>query len=187
MVRAPGAGLIFSVVSCSCGNFVTLLDDEAFFSPVESRGNELVDVDVAAAMEVDGVSELGKFLRARACAAPEGFFGRVVGAPVSGGEREEILLQPLSVLRAQPAVEERALVIIHPARIAGPAEDEALKLHQIVGHTALGVGPGQCSLELPGGRFPMLIETGVANDVVARGRELRQGSTRQSRGSDDLR
>jgi hypothetical protein len=100
-------------------------------------------------------------------AAPERFLRRIVSAPVAGGEREEILLEALRVLRTEPAVEKGALVRIHPARIGGPAEDVALKLHQVVGHAALRVRPSQRSFKLSGGRFPVFILARVADDVVA--------------------
>ena len=127
MVREAGRDdLILSVVPCSRGNCVTCSIAKPFFLPIERGSNELVDINVAAAVEVNRVGEFGELFGAGARAAPERFFGRIVGAPVSGGEREEILLQTLRVLRAQPAVEQRALILIHPARIAGPAEDQPL-------------------------------------------------------------
>ena len=77
-----------------------LLDDEAFVFPIQRGRNKLVDKDVAATAEVDRVGELGELFGTGASAAPERFFGGVIGAPVSGGEREEVLLQALRILRA---------------------------------------------------------------------------------------
>ena len=76
--------------------------------------------------------------------------GRVVVAPVAGGQREEILLQALRILRAQAAVPQLALVGVHPARVAGPGEHVALQLHQVVGHAALGVVVLRLPFRLPG-------------------------------------
>ena len=125
-----------------------------------------------ATLEINRVCKFGEFLCAGASAAPERILRRVIGAPIAGGEREKVLLETLRVLRAKPGVEESALVGIHPTGIASPAKDMALQLHQVVGHTAFGVAPAQCPAELVRRRPPVLIQTGVADDVGTRGEDL---------------
>ena len=53
-----------------------------------------------------------------------------------------------------------------------PTEDQALKLHQVVGHAALGVVPGQRALQLPRRRPPQFAVARVADNVTALGQNF---------------
>src|ERR1039458_9707529 len=75
-----------------------LFDPETLLLPVERGCQELVDIDVAAAVEVDGVGKLGEFLSAGPGAAQEGLLGRVVGTPVASRKRDKVLLESLRIL-----------------------------------------------------------------------------------------
>ena len=103
--RSRPRGLDFERRALLPGELRDLLEHKAFVLPIERGCNELVDINVAATTEINRVAKLGEFLGAGAGAAPERFLGRVVRTPIAGGEREEILLETLRVLRAQPAVE----------------------------------------------------------------------------------
>src|SRR5450631_4155681 len=75
-----------------------LLDAKPFFFPIESGSKKLVYKNVAVPVEENRIRKLGEFFRAGAGAAPEGLFPRIVGAPISSSEGEEILLQTLRIL-----------------------------------------------------------------------------------------
>ena len=64
-------------------------------------------------MEVDAVGELCVFLDARARAAPERVERRSVQLPVARRQREVVHQAPVVwMLGAEPAVEERAFVVV---------------------------------------------------------------------------
>ena len=106
--------------------------------PVETRGSEQVDVQLAGRTVVNALGIFGVTLEAAPHTAPERLFGGAVHLVGSAQQRQKIANHAAcGVLLGEDMVEQRTLGVVGDARIGLAAEEMTSEFQHIVGAACL--------------------------------------------------